>query len=266
MQILNSADTVEKIRKNETSVSDTILTENLKYIVDDANYIRSQRIISGAPPLRLPFVNSIKQLILKGTTVQNGTPTPTAPIMINGVGNIVTATNKYIIPVNVGGLITNINVDLPLMRDEILYSDGTLLKLWDRVYLKNLRVSQRYDQANHSTSWYFGINGDCKINTATIPYCSHLRYSSTSLWSSETIAFQYSTVANEPFRVRIPKTIANTIDELTQWFNTSNAYIDFMVSNPATQQIQVPAIISKRGTNIIKTETEVQPTNITVLY
>lgn len=71
MQVLNSTDVINKIYKNETATSNTILTENLKYLVDNADYIKALRIVSGTLPLRLKFLHNIKYFTLTGNTVNN---------------------------------------------------------------------------------------------------------------------------------------------------------------------------------------------------
>lgn len=50
--------------------------------------------------------SNITTYSIKGNTVQNGTPTPTSPIAVNGVGELVGS--DYQIPISSGGVTTNI--------------------------------------------------------------------------------------------------------------------------------------------------------------
>lgn len=264
MQILNSADTIDKIRKNETSESDIVLTENLKYIVDDANYIRNQRIISGVPPLRLPFVNSIKQLYITGNTIQNGSPTPQQPIAVKAVGDYDSTTDKYKLTLSIGGYLTPIMLDYPLMINEMLDITGNRENKWGVVKIKDLSNLIYTASTRRMIASIPNLKKSSSARTIRM-YCDtyNCLYSKEDYDKIKNYDFYSGTYNNvESVFIHDPRytSVASFIA------NMGETKIYYPLETPTTEQIEVPTIKTVRGTNIIKTETEVQPENITVLY
>lgn len=112
--IFNSADIAETMNNGVSNVTgaDSIITENYTNVVQHGIKIDmsvSEKTITGTPPLT--FNSNGTPLIdytIYGNSIQDGTPTPTSPVAVNGVGTL--SSGNYIIPISTNAVF-NINLN-----------------------------------------------------------------------------------------------------------------------------------------------------------
>lgn len=61
---------------------------------------------------------NLEKLMVEGKTEQNGTPSPSNPVEVKGVGDYDEETGKYKIPISVGDTTKNVYLDAPLFDGE----------------------------------------------------------------------------------------------------------------------------------------------------
>lgn len=273
MQVLNATDVINKIYKNETAKSNTILTENLKYLVDNADYIKNIRIASGVPPLKLSFVNGIKQFEIVGKTQQNGTPTPTQPVDVKGVGDYDSETGKYKIPIVCGNFTTPIYLNSPLMVDETLYSTGKREVEWRKLVLTGDEEWKLWAMPSGSKCERFYFVMDDVISYGNYKgYSSHFIFKDTNE-DIEHLRFTLtsSTKERKECGITIDKNKAHDISSFKSYLKSEYdaghpVTIYYPLAEPTSEQVDIPVIKTVRGINIFKVNTSVQPSNVTVIY
>lgn len=216
---------------------------------------------------------AITAYTIKGNTVQNGTPTPSAPIAVQGVGEL--DSGDYKIPISSGGVITNIYLGSTQTVRQIkkLVLDGT--ENWqgsDTSPTKNLTLegyakisgisceSTHYNPANNVDS------GD------PIPYDSCCFY----IGASNVVYLK----GNESSSY--PKTLADFKAYLAQQYaNGTPVTVWYVLATPETAAVNEPlqkigdyadnlsnatSIPTTDGANSITVDTAVQPSEFTATW
>lgn len=272
MNVLNAVEVIDKIVKNETSKSNTILNENLKYLVDDADYIKSEHIATGVVPMRLKFVTDIENYSMTGNTTQSGTPTPETPYAINSVGDYDSTTSKYVIPIICGKKIVNINTNTPLMAGEVL-ANNIKDVLWGKLVLTG---NENWVYSTTSNIFYLtNVNIDYKkTQYATINYMSsHFKSSASSTggagMTENTIRF-YNGLSNVN-EIYIKYNDVGDVTAFKNWLTqqyiaNTPVTVYYQLKTPLTENVTMPKIPNVRGTNIFDVNTNVKPSTVTVKY
>ena len=211
---------------------------------------------------------------LKGNTVQNGTPTPSAPITVQGVGELETTgehSGEYKIPISSGGVTTNLYLGSTQTARQIKKYELTGNETFYRDYERN-------------DSWRF-YSLPLVQSAMDTGICSHFEYIGTSgVNSSDNIG--YSLFSASQFGCRFPKSIANTVNDFKAWLAQQYAAgtpvtVWYVLATEETATVNEPlmkignyadtlsnatAIPTTEGANSITVDTTVQPSEFTATW
>lgn len=222
---------------------------------------RSQiKVLEGVPPLTftargLPLIN----YLIEGNTVQNGTPTPSNPVEVNGVGTL--DSGQYKIPISSANTTTLVYLGevetTRKIRKLVLTGNEPWVNLNNLVYINN-----------------FGVAAQSPL------ICSHFRNEqNTGMWNGNNWVFQL-----DIFRLGM-----STLDDwlaylAAQYANGTPVTVWYVLATEETAVVNEPLMkigeyadsISKeqagmsiptaRGTNTLDVDTTVKPSNIYIEY
>lgn len=216
--------------------------------------------VFGTPPLTLTNCKGGKLVsyTITGNTVQDGEPSPDVPVEVLGVGNYDTVTGKYKIPVTVSGgeqtETSNIYLDTPLMKDEVLYSIGTRDVKW-RKHVVNIKSTYNAPSGNILGISAFTTEQDYGMYREMV-FCNI-----TTKGDSTIVGSCYTTEKNICF-VGTP---TDTLESLQEKYNGAIVY--YHLKTPTTQTLAVPTIQTiKSASATLSVDTTVQPSNVSVTY
>jgi len=234
-----------------------------------------------------------------GSSVQNGTPTPDAPIEVQSVGDLVTSgeyAGKYKIPVSLtqGETVktTDIYLDAPLRRigDYTDYIDfkkqAVIRQVGEKVIDGNESWAQ---QAYHGENTRFFALANAVENrhtegsySANLEICNRLKRYSYSLQSIsrdyEGFCFNPGTQYIRWLYVRINKSrLADTADTeglsnsewLTlykEWLGANPLTFYYMLEKAERENIALPPLLQFKGECVYETDTAISPSGIQVKY
>lgn len=224
-------------------------------------------------PAVLYTTGTTATVVLKGQTVQSGTPSPDSPIMPEGTGDLETSGEKagqFKIP------ISSANTTTPVYLGEA-QATRKIKKLVLTGEEKFFRDTERAD------SWRF-YSMPLISAKSNVSICNHFAYIGTSLVNgSDTIGF--SIFSKAQFGCRCPKEIANTITEFkaflaAQYANGTPVTVWYVLATEETTVVNEPlmkignyadevsniSIPTITGKNIVDVETVLKPSEVSFNY
>lgn len=246
------------------------------------NNIRGYKEVEGASAsLTLNECNGeeLKDFRIYGNSQQNGTPTPDNPIEIESVGDLVTEGEyygKYRIPITATNgtetYTTNIYLDEPLRKigDYVDYLD-----------IKNKKVvrsigSVVLDGSEGKWSLKKSVNDGYIYENSTVIVSPDKRYTAITaksnhflgviaqeIWTGD--ALDTIGVA-ELNKLRIYSNISSDANSFIQWLSTHNTEVIYLLTTPIEETIELPPILTTKGTCTISVDTSIQPINMYVKY
>ena len=223
------------------------------------------------PPTTIYCNGSNATLSITGNTTQSGTPSPSNPVPVLGVGDL--DGTDYKIPILNGQTTTNFYISSPLQNlytySDELQSDGTITRIIGKVELtseETVEYISNYGQFKITTSYYRRPPYD-KVSYI----CSHYRaISNADSWSGD----NYITVSqgDTPDRFyRIKDSRYSTVDDFKtylaqQYANGTPVTIYFVKPAATTETITAPTIPTTDGANSISISTTVQPSEVSATY
>ena len=269
----------------------TYNTNNVAKLIYNGHDVWYQKIyytLTGQPPLTMTksLGEPLDDYIIYGNLLRDGTPTIDNPVDIQQVGDLVTDSQdenygKYKIPVtatvNNDIITTNIYLTEPLRK--------TGLGL-DYIDFKNKLVHREIKEVIFSgaENWsktsgssnipYFRQRvGDANLVdqiNSTNQYCNYIIFGSPTTGNTNTGASVYQSSSNTYFRIRFDGQ-PTTSDEMEQFVkelydNGNPLRIVFKIKTPEEESIDLPEILTMKGTNIISVGTTLQPSDMSINY
>ena len=233
-------------------------------IIDELKFHSiEQTTVTGTSPLTLsnPIGDDLIEYSITGNIVQNGTPTPENPIEIQSVGELVTEgeySGKYKIPVTITNgeqnESTDIYLDTPLMKDEVLYSNGTRDVKW-RKHVVNIKSTYNAASGNILGISAFTTEQDYGM-LREIVFCNI-----TTNGDSTIVGSCYLNEKNICF-VGTP---TDTLESLQEKYNGAIVY--YRLKTSTTETVVVPNISTpKTETSQLSIDTTIKPTNVSITY
>lgn len=217
----------------------------------------------------------LKNYEVYGNSVQDGTPSPEAPIEIQSVGDLVTDTaseyyGKYDIPITVTGTDS---------ITEHIYLDEPLRKVGDYadyIDFKNQKVVRNIKELTFDgTENWFCRDTDKLVylrisDLASSEYCYSTHFVSEA--TRDTINPYFRPVTGVLRLYQWSNNIVySSIEEFKTFLanqNTAGAplIVDYILTAPTEKNISLPVLKTFKGTSIISVDTSVQPSNIKAKY
>ena len=224
-------------------------------------------------PAVLYTTGTTATVMLKGQTVQSGTPSPDSPIMPQGCGDLETSGAKvgqYKIPISSAGQTTPVYLGEAQATRKI----KKLVLTGEETFFQD---KERAD------SWRFYSNPLISAKS-NVSICNHFAYIGTSqVNGSDTIGF--SLFSTMQFGCRCPKEIANTITEFkaflaAQYAAGAPVCVWYVLANEETGIVNEPlmkignyadevsniSIPTTTGKNIVDVETVLKPSEVSFNY
>ena len=233
-------------------------------IIDELKFHSiEQTTVTGTSPLTLlnPIGDDLIEYSITGNIVQDGTPTHENPIEIQSVGELVTEgeySGKYKIPVTITNgeqnESTDIYLDTPLMKDEVLYSNGTRDVKW-RKHVVNIKSTYNAPSGNILGISSFTTEQDYGMHSEMV-FCNI-----TTKGNSTIVGSCYVTEKNICF-VGTP---TDTLESLQEKYNGAIVY--YRLKTSTTETVVVPDIPTpKTETSQLSIDTTIKPTNVSITY
>jgi len=231
----------------------------------------------------------MKELLVYGNSMQDGTPTPETPIDVVSVGELVTDETddnygKYKIPLLIKTSLqtysTNIFLNEPLRKigdyaDYIEFKSGKVIR---NVLKTNLASINFIEKSTMSTSNHFiayDVNTVSNVDMRTgqdcwsvVPcvFCTKLK---PILWSelrSSKVAYGITTTINSSgyneVRLCIPEEKASTLTKFKEWQNSNDCDVYFARITPVEEDISLDLPKLKSKMSIIEADTSLPPSSI----
>jgi len=236
----------------------------------DSHYIRGTSTDTITLPTTIYGDGTNASLTIKGNTVQNGTPSPSNPVSVDGVGELETSgehAGDYKIPILNGQTTTPVYLGSVESERKIkkLVFDGT--EGWTK-------------SRNDDTAFFKLQLSDYKLQT--VAFCSHFEYANVTQ-SGTTLGF-YIVLGSGMIRIR-PENVATTSLESflsflsTQYSNGTAVTIYYVLDTPETIISNEPlykidnysdsistSIPTTDEANTLSVGTTVQPSEVTVTF
>ena len=256
----------EIIDKKEGKIIDTI-KDKLGRIIYEA---WKKLIASGIPPLTLLKSKQDNLLDYKiyGDSVQDGTPTPEAPIEIESVGDYDETTGKYRIPVKSSDgkeeVITNIYLDEPLRKigDYADYIDFENKKLIRNVHVDKISEISNVKYYEPLSTYPYGFFTAYTKNTKRNGFevLSNIYTNNKNLFKMDKNIFGNAS-SNNIYIIdkdyTDPVILINTLKDNE---------IHYVLATPKTQPIELPNIPTLKGTTILSVDTNINASYMEVEY
>lgn len=161
---------------------------------------------TSANPTVLSDGTAISDYTIKGNAEQNGTPTPSSPVDVVGVG--VPDNSDYIIPVSSGGVTTNVPIGTVQTTRAIkkLVFTGDVNENWEEQYVGEDRH-------------LFRISTNLEIIKTNEEKCTHFIYGATSS-STSTVTFDITSVG--VLRFRPDNAVSVSLSDWITWLQQQN--------------------------------------------
>jgi hypothetical protein len=231
---------------------------------DDNYYISGELPINIDKKINNPDNVSIK---LYGNSIQNGTPTPIAPIEIENIGTYDEETGKYKIPFKINETTTYIYLNEPLRKlgDYVDYIDFKNNKVVRNVYAGKLNETNNW--AERTSSSYVNC---CWFQTDipkkffnTLGYSN--RFSTIDNGVSDTQHLRYI-VGSNYIGVFINKTIVSNLDSFKEWLKSNVIEYHCVLETPIEETIELPDFVLQNSIICIDVDTLIEPSNIMIEY
>lgn len=257
--------------KNTTNYNNSIIS-NIKVDNQDYNY-GNRDIINGLRSAKCDNAvdEPLYDMIIKGNTIQDGTPTPTTPIEVENVGEYDETTGKYKIPVKVSGqnfLTTNIYLNEPLRKisgytDYIDYKNKKVVRKIGKIKLSGAEYWTEYNSTNEYKRYITKA-----LDTLAMPYTYDKAYSNCFKGTKETgtlngIKINSGSTMTEFY---VNPSEFETVELFKQWISNNDVYVEYVLATPTEETIELPNIETFRGNNIFEIETNVAPSSLSVEY
>lgn len=226
-------------------------------------HLIEQTTVAGSSPLTLshPAGDDLIEYSITGNIVQNGTPTPENPIETQGVGDLVTEgeySGKYKIHVTIAdgeqNESTGIYLDTPLMKDEVLYSNGTRDVKWCK-RVADIKSTYKAASGNILGISTFTTEQDYGIHRGTV-FCNI-----TTNGDSTIVGSCYLNEKNICF----VGTSTDTLESLQEKYNGAIVY--YQLKTSTTETVAIPNIsTTKVETSQLSIDTTVKPTKVSITY
>lgn len=233
-------------------------------IIDELQFHSiKQTTVNGTSPLTLsnPTGDDLIEYSITGNIVQDGTPTPENPIEIQGVGELVTEgkySGKYKITVTITNGEQNESIDIyldtPLMKDEVVYSNGTRDVKW-RKHVVDIKSTYNAASGNILGISSFTTKQDYGISREIV-LCNI-----TTNGNSTIVGSCYVNEKNICF----VGTSTDTLESLQEKYNGAIVY--YQLKTSTTETVVVPDIPTpKTETSQLSIDTTIKPTNVSITY
>ena len=249
------------------------------------------RKISGMPPLTLPDCvdnDSLINYTIDGNSVQNGEPTPDAPVEVESVGEYDEESGKYKIPVvctdgKGNSVTTNIYLDEPLRKigeyaDYIDFENRKVIRNVSEIILNGTEscgiagAGTQNERIIYSLSVFNAITG--VGNTPSL--CTHTKTTTNGNvgWSGTKFVIQVTSTDvrfYRPFYCGIfdfaQKTPAEWKQYLKSLYDSGNPYKVYCVrAEQEETPITIPKLPTIKGTTVYTVGTTIQPANMSATY
>ena len=226
------------------------------------------------------FTNAGTGVFLKGSNA----PTPSAPIEIESVGDLITDTNdvnngKYKIPVIVGNTTTNIYLDEPLRKigDYSDYIDFKNSKVVRNIAKKVLNGTEDWGMpgtiiSDYSSYRIVNFIPNLPLQTPIEELlCTHFEAFPKSQYQQEPIQNKVTSYGNtNQIVVLVSNNIADSNNQTTtanwiNWLSNNNVTL-YYSKQPTEETITLPNIPTIKGTTIFEIDTEIQPSSMYIKY
>ena len=226
------------------------------------------------------FTNAGTGVFLKGSNA----PTPSAPIEIESVGDLITDTNdinygKYKIPVIVGNTTTNIYLDEPLRKigDYADYIDFKNSKVIRNIAKKVLNGTEDWGLpgtiiSDYSSYRIINFIPNLPLQTPIEELlCTHFEALPKSQYQQEPIQNKVTSYGNtNQIIILVSNNIADSNNQTTtaNWINwlSNNNITLYYSKQPTEETVALPNIPTIKGTTVIEIDTKIQPSNMYIKY
>lgn len=212
---------------------------------------------------------AITSYTIKGNTIQNGTPTPSAPIAVQGVGELETTgehSGEYKIPISNAQTTTPIYLTEPLMKissmNDELNSNNILLRKIRKMVCNGSENWNVYSAGTSVSFFYLSVSANKGIDTVIM--CTHYERKGIDPVTS-TVGIDL--VSDGTIMRLRPQNVASDFPDLNSWTtylqqqyeNGTPVTIWYALNTATTETVTVPSIPTTEGANSITVDTTVQP-------
>ena len=257
-------------------------------LVFEQGYIREQ---TGTLPLTTEYQATGRNLLqyqIYGNTIQNGTPTPTSPVAIESVGDLVTDSSdpnygKYKIPVTVsdGGFTTTVNIyltkplrrindrDITIYADYIDFNEGKVYRVIGEYIFDSTHYSFNTTVVNN-IRYFYRVISDVAF-PVTAPFVTH--YNGVRSFY-QTISSLQATVNGGAYRslyVRNDNYTTTTdfnahIKSFADGGNPMTMYYVLPASLRRTENVTLPDLPTFKGTTTFTLDSSVNGSSMFIKY
>lgn len=205
---------------------------------------------------------------IKGNTVQNGTPTPSNPVTVVGVGELETTgehTGEYKTPIltTQGSAYVYLNEPLYKIGDyaDTINSDGTITRQIKKINLgdKNYTITP---SGNYTATLGDGVIVSNNIIAPAL--CTDFQVVAAQNYAST--AYSLCTAINLNSAISINKTGYEGMTAVEFKAAMNGKYLYYALATPTTEQITLPSIPTTDGANTITVDTTVQPSEFSATW
>ena len=244
--------------------------------------------IEGYPCQFVSSGGKLKNYVIFGNTLQNGTPTPDNSVEIQNVGDLIIEIQdenlgKYQIPILINEKTTKtIYLKEPLRKidDYADYAEYKYQKVVrnvrEFVFADNENQKQFCKEYTYGTdmdnTYHFHIRNMNCVNRCSM-YCNVFRAGNITMNYNATDSFftsQYS--ATGSVYIQMEKALIDnyegetTVDKLWNYLIDNNAIIVYATTTVSEKSADLPPVTVPNGNVILKTDTTIEPSKITVKY
>ena len=239
--------------------------------INEANPIYYKtRTITGQTPLSYKALSKpISDYIISGNTLQDGTPTPEAPVDAVGCGTWDETQQSYKLPLTVNG------AEYPIYLGQVPTTRRVKKLVLDGTEDWNLSTINTHGIAN----FWFRIS-DRMQGPDGIGYCSHYEKQTASGAAATTEGFFSG--ATDALYIRVQSTTADTVEKFKDYISGKGVTIWYVMSEPETGIVNEPlqkigdyadtisfeqagvTIPTVAGANTLTIDTTVQPSAVSI--
>lgn len=227
--------------------------------------------LTGIPPISFRSDGTpLTAWQIDGNMVQDGTPTPDAPITPQECGNLAETgehAGQYAVPITCAGQTQTIYLSEPLRKigdysDSMQYTTQTATRRIGKMILDG--TSTKFISKAFAGSFVIRINDGKFHEIASL--CSHFIYSSITSQNPGHYFIPASAATNQ-FNFWWDST--KTLTEANQWLADqytagTPVTVWYVLANPTTETVTAPTITPHRGSNTLTVDTDLQPSNVSI--
>lgn len=216
---------------------------------------------------------------ISGNGQQTGTPTPSAPIMPEECGDLVETgehAGEYAIPITCDNTTQTIYLSDPIRKIgtyvDTVSSDGTVIRRNYKYKFTGTENIQSYAQSQSGIGFYIGFL-NAQTNMRTTGYCSHFKQQLSPSGSTiDGVTFgANNTLFYFTFSAEAAATLGLTdTASIKQWLSEEYTAghpvtILYVMSGTTAETVTAPTITPSAGENTLTAESELQPSEITII-